>query len=123
MPGIQIKVNANADQVRQNLSQSLTNDGYTVTPNANGSLKVEKGSFGKTMFLGALAGESFHRSFVVYVQQGPSDTLVSVNRNSSGNFLKGGAIGASKAQGHFKDISDHLMNHFGSSVIEWKAVD
>jgi predicted dithiol-disulfide oxidoreductase (DUF899 family) len=96
----------------------VTAAGFTVARNPNGSLQATRGSMGKTLLLGAMAGKNFHVTFTVEFYGDEQGNLIArLNRNVSGGALKGGAIGANMTNNAFVDTGTSLTGAFTAQGI------
>lgn len=79
--------------------------GYTATTPSPGSVKVERGSLQKTLWLGAMAGKGFHVSFTFAIgvdQYG--NTWLRFDEKGGLGAVKGGAIGYAKSKAAFEEF-------------------
>lgn len=105
------------DAARQRAGEALASVGYKVNVNPNGSLYGVRGSKKKTLLIGALAGNDFYTELTVELfPQGPGHTIARIVKDTAGNALKGGVIGANKAQGFYDEAVGALRQSFGSSI-------
>jgi len=96
----------------------VTAAGFTVERNPNGSLQATRGSLGKTLLLGAMAGKNFHVTFTVEFYSDEQGNLIArLNRNVSGGALKGGAIGANMTNNVFIETATSLNASFAAHGI------
>lgn len=106
-----------ADAARQKSQEALGGVGYKVSVNPNGSLYATRGNKTKTLLIGALAGKDFLSELSVEIYpQGPANTIVRLTKDTAGNMLKGGAIGASKATGLYQEALEALRASFGPDI-------
>lgn len=96
------------DAARDAVAHALTAQGFQVETSPNGSLIAQRGSFGLTMVVGALAGAKMHMRFDVQFFQNGGEAVARLNRSLAGGALKGGAIGASKTADAFQDAANQL---------------
>jgi hypothetical protein len=89
--------------------EALTAQGFRATDLPNGNVTIQRGSLGKTLLLGALAGKNFHVSFIVeFFTSETGGLVVRLSRDIASGALKGGAIGAVKVDSIFTEISAAL---------------
>lgn len=86
-----------AGPARDAVASVLTEQGFTVSPTATGSLDVSRGSLGTTLIAGAFAGQDMHVRFDVHVRDAPEGAVATFVHSAAGGFFKGGAVGAVKA--------------------------
>jgi hypothetical protein len=96
------------DAARDAVAHALRAQGFEIEASPNGSLIAQRGSFGLTMVIGALAGAKMHMRFDVQFFQNGAETVARLNRSLAGGALKGGAIGASKTADAFQDAAHQL---------------
>lgn len=98
------------NQAKLTLGQAFEKMGYTVTGTPKGGLLAKRGSMKKTMWLGALAGKDFAMSLVTeFFQHSDGSQVARVNRDMASGALKGGAMGASKANNAYADAVNSLQ--------------
>ncbi|GAB3558904.1 hypothetical protein [Spelaeicoccus albus] len=103
-------LSCDTNQARLALGQAFEKLGYTVTGTPKGGLLAKRGSTKKTVWLGALAGKDFAISLVTEFFDHPDGSLVArVSRDMAGGALKGGAIGASKANNAYADAVNSVQ--------------
>lgn len=130
MASQELRLTVPVDQARQLVGASLAEQGFTVQDAANGSLEVSRGSFGTTLVAGAFAGEDMHVRFDVDLLPAENGSIARVNGPGAGGFLKGGAIGASKANDVVREAAHRLGTQLsargvleGSTVIDAPAFE
>jgi hypothetical protein len=109
----------NPDAARAALHAALTEHGFTVTPEPNGSWTVARGSVAATAVLGALAGRKNQR--LVYTVQFFDHQGAPVARfaRDSGAGVMGGAFGVQRSESVFAEVSEavagrlHAQGHLG----------
>lgn len=98
------------------VANALTQLGFEVTPTPNGGFTAKRGSFTKTMWLGAMAGKNFHVTFVVEFFTDPQGNLVArLSRSLGGGMAKGGAIGVAKTETAFGETAASLLQLLSAS--------
>jgi len=86
------------------LARSL---GYTATTPTTGRIKLERGSMGMTLALGALAGKKFHISFTFDIGVDElGNTWLRFDQDGALGAVKGGAIGYAKSKSAFTEFVD-----------------
>lgn len=106
-----------ADTARQKAGDAMSGIGYKVSTNPNGSLYCTRGNKTKTLLIGALAGKDFFSELTVELfPQGPQNVIARVTKDTAGNALKGGAIGASKSTGFYQEAVEALRGAFAPDV-------
>lgn len=115
MPSADYFLTGNPDAARAALTQALEEHGFTVTPQANGAWEVARGSAAMTALFGALAGRSRQR--LVYTVQflDHQGTLVARFARESGAGVMGGAIGVSRSNAVFTEVSEAVAVRLGAA--------
>ena len=79
------------------VADALTQLGFEVATTPNGGFTAKRGSFAKTMWLGAMAGKNFHVTFIVEFFTDAQGALVArLSRSLGSSGVKGGALGVAK---------------------------
>lgn len=87
------------------VTDALAADGHRISPLADGTLAVERGSGKMTFWLGAMSGKNFHTRFSLQFFPGEGSTLARFTRVGALGALKGGAIGIAKTSNIFNEAS------------------
>jgi hypothetical protein len=98
------------DVAKTRFGAAFAQAGFTVQARPDGNWVVSRGSNTRTILLGGLAGKAFFLSFEVSFLVDADGSLVArLNRNLAGGALRGGAIGAAKANNAFTDTYNSLL--------------
>lgn len=110
-------INGDHTAARAVVASTLGAQGFTVTALPTGtSIVAARGSKAATLWLGALAGKSFHVSFAVdYSQDAEGRLIARLNRDMTAGALKGGAIGAARTKAAFEETANALQTALASS--------
>ncbi|WP_395640211.1 hypothetical protein [Pseudolysinimonas sp.] len=84
---------------------ALSSIGHRVSPLADGTFAVARGSEKATFWLGALSGKNFHTRFSLQFFDGAAGTVARFTRVGALGGLKGGVIGASKTTDVFHEAA------------------
>lgn len=106
MPSADYFLSGTPDVARAALAAALAEHRFTVTSEPNGSWSVSRGSTAMTVAFGALAGRSRQR--LVYAVQffDHQGTPVARFFRESGAGVMGGALGVSRSNDVFVEVSD-----------------
>ena len=104
----ELRLTVPADEARRLIGTALTEQGFTVQVTPTGSLDVSRGSLGTTLVAGALAGQDMHVRFDIDIAPSENGSVARIRGSGVGGFLKGGAIGASKANDVVRDAAHRL---------------
>ncbi len=105
---VELRLTVPVDQARDIVGTALAEQGFTVQVAPNGSLDVSRGSLGTTVVAGALAGQDMHVRFDVDIEPSGNGSVARVRSSGVGGFLKGGAVGASKANDVVRNAAHQL---------------
>ncbi|WGW10813.1 hypothetical protein LWF01_11870 [Saxibacter everestensis] len=109
--------------VKAAIAGSFESLGYQVSQAPNGAMLASRGSNKKTIWLGALAGKDFAITMLVEFFQNDGGELVArVRRDATSGALKGGALGAAKANNAFADAVNTLQDRLGQAGIIQRVV-
>lgn len=98
------------------VADALTQLGFEVATTPNGGFTAKRGSFAKTMWLGAMAGKNFHVTFIVEFFTDAQGALVArLSRSLGSSMVKGGAIGVAKTETMFGEIASSLLQALSTS--------
>lgn len=109
-------INADPTEALGRVATVLEREGFRITQNQDGSLNAERGKMSTTIWLGALAGKSFHVMLRAEVFTGPQGgAVVRLHRNVGKAALKGGAIGAAKGNRVYEETANAVHTDLASS--------
>ncbi|MCJ1688583.1 DUF4190 domain-containing protein [Rathayibacter sp. VKM Ac-2927] len=109
----ELRLTVPLEQARALIAAALGEQGFAAVSSAGG-LDVSRGSLGTTLVAGSLAGEDMHVRFDIDLAATATGTIAQVRRSSLGGFLKGGAIGAAKAN----DVVQDAVHRLGTRLAE-----
>lgn len=98
------------------VGDALTQLGFEVIQMPSGGFTAKRGSFAKTMWLGAMAGKNFHITFFVEFFTDQAGNLVArLSRSLGTGMVKGGAIGVAKTETAFGETAAGLLSILAAS--------
>ncbi|MDP9026134.1 MAG: hypothetical protein M3N46_01085 [Actinomycetota bacterium] len=106
---IEFELTGDAEGAKQLVLAALSNSGWTVNAKDAWNFEITRGSKGKSLWLGAMAGKDFYIPFSLGFSSDPNGHLVArLSRDSVMGAVRGGAIGASKAATVFGETADTI---------------
>jgi len=102
-------ISGDHEAARKVIAEALQSQGFAVSSTPENGFLAKRGSAGKTLLLGAMAGKSFQVSFVVDFMVDDQGRLVArLGRNMTSGALKGGVIGASRTNTVFEETANAI---------------
>ena len=104
----QIEFTLSGDQTaaRDIVLAATAAQGFAAQATNEWSYLLTRGSNGKTLLLGAMAGKDFYLKFGVDFSVAVDGFVARLSRDVAGSALRGGVIGASKASDAFQQVAD-----------------
>ena len=104
----QIEFTLSGDQTaaRDIVLAATAAQGFAPQATNEWSYLLTRGSNGKSLLLGALAGKDFYLKFGVDFSVAGDGFVARLSRDVAGSALRGGVIGASKASDAFQQLAD-----------------
>ena len=104
----QIEFTLSGDQTaaRDIVLAATAAQGFAAQATNEWSYLLTRGSNGKTLLLGAMAGKDFYLKFGVDFSVAGDGFVARLSRDVAGSALRGGVIGASKASDAFQQVAD-----------------
>ena len=104
----QIEFTLSGDQAaaRDIVLAATAAQGFAAQATNEWSYLLTRGSNGKTLLLGAMAGKDFYLKFGVDFSVAGDGFVARLSRDVAGSALRGGVIGASKASSAFQQLAD-----------------
>jgi len=97
------------DESRRLVDHVAGSLGFRLEQMPNGSTKASRGDLTKTLFLGVLAGKSFHVTlWLQYFVDDAGRLVVRLSRDLGTGLVKGGALGAARSQEAFAELAHAL---------------
>jgi hypothetical protein len=108
---IEFELTGDQEAAKQLVLGTLSANGWAVTARDAWNFDITRGKKGKSMWLGAMAGNDFYIPFTLGFSADPNGHLVArLSRDSVMGAVRGGAIGASKAATVFGETADTIGN-------------
>lgn len=107
------------EQVRAQVREALTAQGYTVEDADQGGLRATRGSMGLTLLIGGLANDrTFHTRLDVQVMvHQDGRTVARLLRGAGKSALKGGAIGVARGNRAFEEAANAIHGRLAQSGV------
>ena len=106
---IEFELTGDQEAAKQLVLATLSADGWAVAAKDAWNFEITRGSKGKSMWLGAMAGKDFYIPFSLGFSADPNGHLIArLSRDSLMGAVRGGAIGASKAATVFGETADMI---------------
>lgn len=101
-------VRGDVDEVRARIAALVAERGWRVTDATGEELLLERGSRGRTIVLGSLAGRAFYLSARMGTRAGEGGTLVEHRWGAGAGLVLGGTLGRARAARAHAELSQAL---------------
>lgn len=101
-------VRGDVDEVRARIAALVAERGWRVTDAPGEELLLERGSRGRTIVLGSLAGRAFYLSARIGTRAGEGGTLVEHRWGAGAGLVLGGTLGRARAARAHAELSQEL---------------
>jgi hypothetical protein len=109
--GTEFVVAGRLDQAVPFVYSALESAGFRSTATGPGVSRIERGSLGKTVALGAFAGKNFHVSFILSFRLDErGNSYFRFEADGAGSAVKGGAIGYARSKKIFEEATTSIRN-------------
>lgn len=95
---------------RDRATQFFTQNGWRVSADTNGNLRLERGSRTMSFLFGAMAGKNLYLSHYVDFADTPDGGSTVTYSSTVGSAIMGGAIGVNKSNGIHADTWPQLAD-------------
>lgn len=113
--GMLLVVRGEAGAVREEVAALLREQGWRVQdPGPGEDLVIERGSRGRTIVLGSLAGSAFYLSGRVGVREGDGGAIVEHRWGPGAGLVLGGTLGRARAGRAHAELADAIEQAFGA---------
>lgn len=109
-------VSSSGPETRARIRDVVLAEGWRPgAPPADGALGFERGSLGRTVLLGVLAGKNFHLSLRITLEGSPEGTRIRYRPGPSEGGVLGGILGARLAQRQHESTLAALRTEFAGA--------
>ena len=124
MPRIVLTLHASQENARALVDTAMAEAGWRVGSAADGERRYVRGSRGRTIILGALAGSAFYLEVAsTAVERRPGVTDVDLRWGEHHGLLLGGALGRIRAEREMARTHTSVLAHLAAAGVLHSAPD